>query len=139
MGVASGVRRGGGLGGSTPPPNRKKCCRKMMLFPKFLFLATTFPKLDKNSTFPLNFHQKFAKFSQIFPTICVFRPNGQKFNAWFGNFLKKTKIMHFCNFFRKLFNIFEKFLKISQEFQFFVQTRKHLTHGLLIFLKNMLK
>ena len=38
-------RTQGGLGGfKPPPPNRKKCCRKMMLFPKYLFLATTFPQ-----------------------------------------------------------------------------------------------
>ena len=39
----SGVRRG--LQCSTPPPEpEKNCCRKMMLFPKALFLETTFPK-----------------------------------------------------------------------------------------------
>ena len=31
----------------------------MMLFPKFLFLATTFLKIDKNSILLVNFYQKF--------------------------------------------------------------------------------
>ena len=56
-------RRQGGTQGTFPPPrNRKHCCRKMVLFPKALFLATTFPKLAKNSIFLLNFYQKFSKF-----------------------------------------------------------------------------
>ena len=61
----------------------------MVLFPKALFLATTFPKLAKNSIFLLNF--------------------------------------------------FQKFLKVSQQFVFFVQTAKNEHICLLIFLKNMLK
>ena len=36
----------------------------MMLFPKSLFLATTFPKIDKNLIFPMNFYQNFLKISQ---------------------------------------------------------------------------
>ena len=61
----------------------------MMLFPKALFLATTFPKIVKHSIF--------------------------------------------------LLNIFQKLLKISQQFVFFVQTAKNEQVSLLIFLKNMLK
>ena len=63
-------------GGNTerPPEIEKKCRRKMMLFPKALLLATTFPQIDKNSIFLMNFYQKFSKFSQNFPTICIFRP-----------------------------------------------------------------
>ena len=38
----------------------------MVLFPKALFLATTFPKLAKNSIFLLKFYQKFQKVSQQF-------------------------------------------------------------------------
>ena len=45
----------------------------MMLFPKAPFLATAFPKIDKNVIFLMNFYQKISKFSQNFPTICVFR------------------------------------------------------------------
>ena len=33
--------------GNFPPEIEKKCYRKMMLFPKDLFLATTFAKIDK--------------------------------------------------------------------------------------------
>ena len=66
-------RQGGGEHRERPPPrNRKNCCRKMVLFPKGLFVATTFPKLAKNSIFLLNFYQKFSKFSQNFPNNLCF-------------------------------------------------------------------
>ena len=68
----------------------------MVLFPKALFLATTFAKVAKNSIFILNFYQKFSKFSQHFQTICVSRPNARKINALFVMFFDKyAKIMHF--------------------------------------------
>ena len=59
-----------------------------MLFPKALFLATTFPEIVKNSIFLLNFYQKLSKISQNFPTIRVFRPNARKINAWFVKFFE---------------------------------------------------
>ena len=83
-----GVARG--KGGKFPLRNRKNCCRKMMLFPNALFLATILPNVGKNSIFLLNFYQKFSKFSQSFQTICVFRPNAPKINAWFVDFLKNV-------------------------------------------------
>ena len=55
----------------------------MMLFPKALFLATTFPKVTQNAIFLLNLYPEFSEFSQNFQTICVFRPNARKVNAWF--------------------------------------------------------
>ena len=58
----------------------------MMLFPKALFLATTFPKIDKNSIFLMNFYQKISEFSHNFPTICIFRPDALKINAGFVKF-----------------------------------------------------
>ena len=61
----------------------KNCCRKMILFPKVLFLAKTFPKNVKNSIGKLNFYQRFSKVSQNFPTNRVFRPNARKINGWF--------------------------------------------------------
>ena len=67
----------------SPPPNEKNVCRKMMLFPKALFLATTFPKIDKNSIFLLNSYQKFLKISQRFQTICMFRQNARNVNDGF--------------------------------------------------------
>ena len=76
----------GGTQGTFPPRNWKNCCRKMMLFPKALFLATTFPKIDKNSIFLVHFYQKISKISQNFPTICIFRPNARKINAEFLKF-----------------------------------------------------
>ena len=57
-----------------------------MLFPKALFLATNFPKIDKNSIFLMNVYQKIPKFSQNFPTICIFRPNARKINFGFLKF-----------------------------------------------------
>ena len=58
----------------------------MMLFPKALFLATTFPKTDENSIFLMNFYKRISNFSQNFPTICIFRPNARKSNAGFLKF-----------------------------------------------------
>ena len=87
----------------------------MVLFPKALFLATTFPKLAKNLIFLFNFYQKFSKFSQNFPTICVFRPNPRKSNAWFVKFFwKYAQVMHFKQILKE---IFWKFSKISQIFR----------------------
>ena len=104
-----------------------------MLFPEALFLVTKYPKIIKNAIFLLNFHQKISKISQNFPTICAFCPNVQKCNGWFVKFFEKyAKIIIFRHFRRKSFGIF---LKISQQFAFFVQTREKLTHGLLNFLK----
>ena len=57
-------RQGGGHRERPPARNGKNCCRKMMLFPRALFIATTFPKIVKNSIFRLNFYQKFLKISQ---------------------------------------------------------------------------
>ena len=53
--VTSGAGRGGKQGTPPPPEIEKNCCRKRILFPKALFLATTFPKIDKNSIFLMNF------------------------------------------------------------------------------------
>ena len=86
----------------------------MVLFPKALFLATTFPKLSKNSIFLLNFYQKFSKFSKNFQTISIFRPNARKSNTGFVKFFwKYAKVMHCKQFFKE---IFWKFYKISQIF-----------------------
>ena len=113
-----GAARGGHRERSPPPPpprNRKQCWRKMVLFPKALFLATTFPKLAKNSIFLLNFYQKFSKFSQNFQTISIFRPNARKSNTGFVNFFwKYAKVMHFKQFLKKFF---ENVLKFSQIFR----------------------
>ena len=81
------------------PEMEKDCCRKMILFPKALFLGTTFQKIVKNSIFQLNFYKKFLKISQNFPTIRVFRPIAQKINVWFVKLFEKyAKIMHFLLF-----------------------------------------
>ena len=112
--LISGVRRG--LGGfNPPPPTGKNCCRKMMLFPKFLFLATNFLNIDKNSIILLNFHQKFSKFSQNFPTICGFRPNARKINACFVKYFENSaKIMHFRKFLEKNFSKLPSNLGVSR-------------------------
>ena len=69
-----------------------------MLFPKGLFVATTFPKIVKNSIFLLNYYQKFSKISQNFPTTCDFRPNARKINAFLKFFEKYPKTMDFSQF-----------------------------------------
>ena len=47
----------------------------------------------------MNFYQKISKFSQNFPTICVFPPNARKINAWFVNFFEKHAKIHFSQIF----------------------------------------
>ena len=92
------------------PRTGKNCCRKMILFPKARFLAKTSPKIDKNSIFLLNFHQRFPKLSQNLSSICSFRPNARKINAWFvKSFENYAKIMQFCNFRKNSFANFRKF------------------------------
>ena len=67
-------------------------------------LSKKYPKIIKSSIFLLNFHQKSSKFSQNFPTICVFRPNARKLNAWFVNFFEKdAKIIHFSQISNQIF------------------------------------
>ena len=110
---------GDGTYGTSPPRNGKDCCRKMMLLPKALFLATSFPKIVKNAIFLLTFYQSFSRFSQNFPTIWFFRPNSQKINAQFVQpFGKYAKIMHFLKFskinFLKIFENFRKFYGIRR-------------------------
>ena len=79
----------------------------MMLFQKALFLAKAFPKIDKNSNFLLNFHQKFFKiFSKFCQRIVFFvqtRENG------FLNFLlqNRRKYSIFAIFLRIFLQIFE--------------------------------
>ena len=115
------VAYAGGLGGFEPPPTGKNCCRKMMLFPKFLFLAITFPKIDKNSTFPLNFHQKLSKFSQIFPKQLCFSSKRAKIWRMVLKFFCKIgeNTTFFAIFFRNFLEIFENnFVKGGSESKF---------------------
>ena len=58
----------------------------MMLFPKALDFATTFPKIDKNSIFLMNLYQEISNFSQNFSTICIYGPIARKSNAGFLKF-----------------------------------------------------
>ena len=82
----------------------------LLLFRKALFLATTLPKIVKNSIFLLKFNRNFSKFSQKFHSICVCRPNVRKFSSGFVKFcVKLATIMHFCNFLKKNFAKFRKF------------------------------
>ena len=84
----------------------------MILFPKAVFLSTTFPKIVKNSIFLLNFYQKFFKISQNFPKIRVFRHNSQKIHAMFVNcFEKYDKKSIICYFLKKFFENFRKILR----------------------------
>ena len=106
--VYIGAAMGGTQGTSPPPRNRKKCCRKMVLFPKALFLATTFPKLLKNSIFLLNFYQNFLKISK---QLVFFVQMREKVAGFVEFFWKYAKVMHFKQFFKE---IFENFLKFSK-------------------------
>ena len=87
----------------------------MVLFPKALFLATTFPKLAKNLNFLLNFYQTFSKFSQNFQTICVFGQNVRKCNQCFVKFVwTLAQVMHFKQCLKE---IYWKCSKISENFR----------------------
>ena len=105
----------GGNTGNVPPPEiEKNCCRKMMLFPKALFLATTFPKIDKNSIFLMNFYQKISKI-----------PNNAFFSIFSRKLLKMLskipqRIMVLVKTLENLTQAFEIFLKIDQNKAFFV-------------------
>ena len=58
--------------------------------------ASCFPLKNKRSIILLHFYQKLSKFSEIFPTICAFRPNARKIKAWYVKFFEKyAKIIHF--------------------------------------------
>ena len=85
--IERATSRGWGTQG-TSPRNWKNCCWKMMLFPKPVYLATTFPKVAKNPISLLNYYQKFTNFSQNFPTICVFCPNAKKITRGLCNSCK---------------------------------------------------
>ena len=107
----------------------------MMLFPKALFLATTFPKIVKNSIFPLNFYQKFLKISQQFEFFVQTAKNGT--NRFVNSFEKYAQIMDFFNFLKKILKNFETFSKFQK--LFVVKMRDKLTHGLLIFFEKYAK
>ena len=79
--IVIGAWKGGNTGTFPPPEIGKNSCRNLLLFSKALYLAKTFPELIEKSFFLLSFLPQFSKFSQNFPTICVFRPNAQKINA----------------------------------------------------------
>ena len=81
------------------PPKSKKCCRQMVLFPKALFLATTFPKRAKNSIFLLNFYQKFSKFSKNAQQFVFFVQTREKLTHCLLKILeKRAKIIDFLQF-----------------------------------------
>ena len=93
-----------------------------MLFPKALFLATAFPKIDKNSVLLLNFYQKcqnFLKISQQFVFIVKTR---EKLTLSFLNFVEnRLKLFMFLLFYQENF---ENFLKITQTIVFSSKARK---------------
>ena len=61
----------------------------MMLFPKALFIATTFTKIVKNSKFPLNFYQKLSEISQNFPTFWILDQTREKLSQDFKGLVEK--------------------------------------------------
>ena len=107
------VRRSGLGGFNPPPPNRKNCCRKLCYFRRLSFLRRPIAKLDTNSSFLLDFHQRF---SQNFPKHCVFRRNAQRFNAYFWIFNGKNRLKSciFCNFLKRFFASFLKFSGVRE-------------------------
>ena len=80
---------------------RKKLTQSLLDLQKYLL----------NNAFFANFLRYLLKYSQNYPTICVFSPNARKINAWFVNFFEKwAKIIHFLQFFQEIFlQIFDTF------------------------------
>ena len=74
-----------GTQGTWRCPKWEKMLEKNDVISKSFLVATTIPKIVKNSIFLLNFYQKFSKNISKFPNN-VFRPNTRK-QAWFVNFL----------------------------------------------------
>ena len=105
-----------------------------MLFPKAVFLVTTFAKISKSSIFLLNFYQIKFKSSQRF--VFFVKTHVNLAHDLLNFFEKYAKILDVSNFLKNHFEKFRKFLKISQQFMFFVQKREKLTHCLLNFLKK---
>ena len=128
--------------------SRKNCSKYQELFlgaakggtGNVLFLATTFRKLAKNLIFLLHFYQKISKFSQNFPTICVFRPNARKSNAWFVKFCWKfAQVMYFKQILKEFFWKFSNISHIFRTMYIFVQRREKLAHCLLKILEKEAK
>ena len=82
----------------------------MILFSKALFLATTFPKIVKNSIFLLNYYQIFSKISKNFPTIVFVVQGREKSKHCLLNYLKNMlKECIICYFLKKFCENFRKF------------------------------
>ena len=87
----------------------KNCCRKMRIFQRALFLATTFPKIVRNSIFLVNFPHSFKIISQNSQQFGRFVQTRGKINAGFLKFGEnrlKSCIFQFS------FEIFSKLSKI---------------------------
>ena len=104
--TCSGVARGNA---GKPPTRNWKRCRKIKLFPKALFLTSTFSKIVRKSLFLLNVPKKIFKTFSMSPKFVS--KNARKINAWFVKLLEKyAKIMHFSNFLERILKIFENSL-----------------------------
>ena len=100
----SGVRRAA-VGGFKTPRNGKNCCRKIMLFPKFLFLATYFPRKQRKIQI---FHCIFLKISK---TIVFFVQTRENLPRGFELFWQnRRKYSIFGNFLQEFFCKFSKIL-----------------------------
>ena len=73
----SGVRRG--VGGSNSPEPGKPVAENDVLSEGSVFSNRFSPKIEKNSIFILNFHQKCSDFSQNFPNQLCFSSKRSKF------------------------------------------------------------
>ena len=60
----------------------------MMLFPKALYLATTFPKIVKKSIFQLNVYENFQRFLKISKEFVFFVQKSEKLTQGFENCIK---------------------------------------------------
>ena len=122
---SQGVARGkwGGI-----PPKQKKLLQKTGVISECSIFTNKFSikikKQKKKINFLQHFHQIFSKFSQNFQTICVFRANARKINAWFVKYSEQGAKNGFQQFLRIFYKTFGNFLKISNKLCFLSKCAK---------------
>ena len=116
-----------GLGferGTWKPPNWKKLFRNLVLFSMSLFLATTFPKLERKLFFQLNFRLENFKHTLKFSAPFLFSSNPQN-NPIFLKIswnISETNAFLQCSY--NLFANFRKFLSVPTIRVFYPNARK---------------
>ena len=102
---------GGGVRGSNPPLP-EKLLKNDVISEVSIFSNKFSTKIDKKANFPLNFHQKFSKFSQDFQKQLFFVQTRKNLPHGFEISLQnRRKYTIFCNFLQEIFCQFSKILR----------------------------